>query len=410
MRGCSLESAMPRPKKTAVPSRSDINVNPCRLANKPAYRFVVTGPQPGGRRWRKFFETQARAEAYAHLRRVELSNVGTEGAALSAADRSEFLECRAKLEPYGVTLRQAVEMLLPTLATRSRTVPVERAVRAMREAQEHDGASVRHLSDLKSRLGQFERAFPGRELAGFSAVEVDAWLRELPVGNLARNHSRRIVGGLFTFGILRGWCLENPVSRIGKAKVAAGKVGILSAEQTARLLEGAPADAVAALAIAAFTGLRRAELERLDWREVRLAKGLVEVTASKAKTAARRFVPIRENLAAWLARHARPAGPVCPPNFRVRFDEARRSAGFRVLPGDRGTEWPDNGLRHSFASFHAAHFQDAGKLAVEMGHTTPGIVFQHYRELVEPEEAARYWNIRPAAAPANVVPMLAATA
>ncbi len=40
-----------------------------------------------------------------------------------------------------------------------------------------------------------------------------------------------------------------------------------------------------------------------------------------------------------------------------------------------------------------------------MGHTTPGIVFQHYRELVEPEDAARYWNIRIAAAPANMLSM-----
>ena len=36
------------------------------------------------------------------------------------------------------------------------------------------------------------------------------------------------------------------------------------------------------------------------------------------------------------------------------------------------------------------------ELAAEMGHTTPSIVFQHYRELVEPEEASRYWNIYPA--------------
>lgn len=377
---------------------------------RPALKFVVTGPKIQGKRWRRFFVTKVEAEAFLQQKKVERENQGSRAAEFPEALRIMASEAADALAPYGVSLREAVAMVLPILAARRKTVPVEKAVRAMREAQERDGASARHLSDLKSRLGQFERAFPGRELATFSTVEIDQWLRSLEVGNLARNHSRRIVGGLFTFGMVRGWCLENPVAKIGKAKVVAGKVGILSPEQTARLLEGAPADAVAALAIAAFTGLRRAELERLDWREVRLAKGLVEVTAGKAKTAARRFIPIRENLAAWLAVHARRAGRVCPPNFRVRFDEARRAAGFRVLPGDRGSAWPDNGLRHSFASYHAAHFQDAGKLAVEMGHTTPGIVFQHYRELVEPEEAARYWSIRPAAAPANVVPMLAATA
>lgn len=384
------------------------SVRPYRDPDRPALKFVATGPKIQGKRWRRFFSTKVEAETFLHQKKIERENQGQRGMEFPETLRIMAQEAAAALEPYGVSLREAVAMVLPILVARRQTVPVGEAVQAMRDAQRRDGASARHLSDLKSRLGQFERAFPGRTLASLTTAEVDQWLRSLPVGNLARNHSRRIVGGLFAFGILRGWCLENPVARIGKARVAPGRVGILTPEQTARLLESAPADAVAALAIAAFAGLRRAELERLDWREVRLAKGLVEVTAGKSKTAARRFVPIQENLAAWLTPLARKESPVCPPNFRVRFDEARRAAGFRVLPDDAGVEWPDNGLRHSFASYHAAHFQDAGKLAAEMGHTTPGIVFQHYRELVEPEEAARYWEIRPAAAPANVVPMLAA--
>lgn len=394
---------MPRAKKTAVPSRSDINVNSCRFAGKPEYKFVVTGPQPGGRRWRKFFEARPKAEAYAHLRRVELSNVGTQGAALSASQRSEYLDCIRDLEPFGVGLREAVQMLLPTLAALRATVPVDKAVAEMLKAQRGDGASRRHVSDLSSRLGQLERAFPGRGLATFTPLELDTWLRELPVANLTRNNFRRVVGSLFAFGMARGWCLENPVVKVGKAKVPASKIGILTPEQAETLLSHAPVDCVAALAIGAFAGLRRAELERLDWREVRLGKGLVEVTADKAKTARRRFVPIRENLAAWLAPFVCGEGPVCPVNWRKRFDAAREAAGLA------GNKWPDNGLRHSFASYHAGHFQDAGKLAAEMGHTSPAIVFQHYRELVEPDAAARYWNIRPVS-PHNVVSMLAATA
>jgi integrase len=52
-------------------------------------------------------------------------------------------------------------------------------------------------------------------------------------------------------------------------------------------------------------------------------------------------------------------------------------------------------LRHSFASYHLAHFQDAAKLALELGHTKQELLFQHYQELVTPEVAAKYWDIRP---------------
>ena len=376
---------MERPKK---PSKTDINVLPCRLAKKPNYRFVVTGAQTGGRRWRKYFGSKATADAYAHLRRVELSNVGTQGAALSQAQRVEYLDCVKELEPFGISLREAIRIVLPTLAARRRTVVLETAVATMIEMQTADKASTRHLEDLRSRLGQFARAFSGRMLATITTEEIDAWLRALPVASITRNNFRRVVGSLFAFGCTRKWCSENPVASVSKAKVKPGKVGILTPKQIANLLAGAPADAVPALAIGAFAGLRRAELERLDWSKVRLRKKLIEVTATTSKTAARRFVPIRPNLKSLLAPYARAEGPVCQSNFRKQFNTAREASGLS------GTKWPKNGLRHSFASYHAEHFKDAGKLAAEMGHTTPAVVFQHYRELVEPEDAARYWNVR----------------
>ena len=61
------------------------------------------------------------------------------------------------------------------------------------------------------------------------------------------------------------------------------------------------------------------------------------------------------------------------------------------------TDWPDNALRHSFASYHLAHFKDAAALALEMGHTDSGMIFNHYRQLVKPKEARRYWKIKPLA-------------
>ena len=71
------------------------------------------------------------------------------------------------------------------------------------------------------------------------------------------------------------------------------------------------------------------------------------------------------------------------------FDQARVAAGI--------VDWPDNALRHSFASYHLAHLRDAKALALEMGHTNEDMIFTNYRQLVKPKEAERYWNVRPAA-------------
>ena len=76
-----------------------------------------------------------------------------------------------------------------------------------------------------------------------------------------------------------------------------------------------------------------------------------------------------------------------PANARKLIDAARIRSGFE--------KWPSNALRHSFASYFLAKFQDAAALALQMGHTTTGMIFTHYREVVAPEHADAYWQIVP---------------
>jgi hypothetical protein len=71
----------------------------------------------------------------------------------------------------------------------------------------------------------------------------------------------------------------------------------------------------------------------------------------------------------------------------VLFDEDRERAGLL-------TNWPQNALRHSFGSYHLAKFQDAPALALQMGNSVD-VIMKHYRELVRPADAAKYWRIRP---------------
>jgi hypothetical protein len=58
-------------------------------------------------------------------------------------------------------------------------------------------------------------------------------------------------------------------------------------------------------------------------------------------------------------------------------------------------------LRHSFGSYRLAQFKDAA-VALQMGNS-PRMIFRHYREVVKPKEAARYWKIMPSAEAEKVV-------
>jgi integrase len=154
------------------------------------------------------------------------------------------------------------------------------------------------------------------------------------------------------------------------------------------------------LAIGAFAGLREAEIQRLDWHEIDLARGHIEVKAAKAKSARRRIVPIQPNLAGWLRPYAEMTGRVVPVGARRKLDRIREAAGL--------ARWPNNGLRHSFASYRLAAIHDAPRVAAELGHTSPQMLYSTYRELVLPEEAERYWKIDPQRGEAGKVVAFAA--
>jgi integrase len=88
-------------------------------------------------------------------------------------------------------------------------------------------------------------------------------------------------------------------------------------------------------------------------------------------------------------------GHVAPQGVRGKIDRVCERAAL--------TRWPKNGLRHSFASYRLAAIHDAPRVASELGHTSPQMLYSTYRELVLPEEAERYWKIAPAAEGKNVV-------
>ena len=241
------------------------------------------------------------------------------------------------------------------------------------------------------RLTLFCAEFPGRPCRTLDTAEIERWLFESRGDMLPQtiNNWRSSLHTFFAWAVRQKFLDSNPADGVTKPKLIRGAPEIWKPEDLDRLLHGAPPELVPALAIGAFAGLRNAEILRLEWREVNFESGLIEITASKAKTARRRLVKIEPNLALWLAPYKANTGKVWTLCQQAYHDNTRK------LCREFALAWPANGLRHSFASYHLAHFRNSASLSLEMGHMTPQMLFEHYREVVTPADAARYWEIVP---------------
>lgn len=274
------------------------------IKGKPFY--CVQWPRFPKGRDRQFFKEKIEAETFLKQKLAEQQNYGIEGMAFSLRQRAEYSECAEKLAPFNATLRDAVNFYLPHLQATNRSCAAKQLVDEILSGKKADGASHRYIQDLRSRLNQFAATFNGKPVAKITTTDIDQWLRDLtnlkgkPVAPTTRNNFRRILNVAFNIARDRGYCIDNPVAKSAKAKVIESAAGILTVEEMSRLLGNASEKLIPSIAIGAFAGLRRAELERLDWKEIDLESRLIEVTACKAKSARRRFIKIKPNLLLWL--------------------------------------------------------------------------------------------------------------
>jgi len=367
------------------------------VSTSPKYRFVLDLRAFG--KGRKFFKTRSDADAEARRQKTLLEIHSREAVGLSQRELSDFITGRKKLAEYGDTISEAVKFRVDYFERIRRSgVTVSQLAEEVLAAKQRDGRAPMYLADLRKRLTRFCADSSNRPIAAITIEELDNWLRDLPLSPKSRANFRANIGVLFSYASNRRIIDFNPITHTAKPKLPDNPPEIFTVDELRALLESANClspDVLPMLAIGAFAGLREAEIQRLDWTEIDLVRGHIEVKAAKAKSARQRIVPVRPNLAAWLQPYSGMTGRVVPAGARRKLARVREAAKL--------TRWPNNGLRHSFASYLLAAIHDAPRVAAELGHTSPQMLYSTYRELVLPQEAERYRKIVPKEETANVV-------
>jgi integrase len=342
---------------------------------------------PSGKRQRYFFGTKQDALNFCEEQRIRLKNHGTVGmSALGVGQLAQAATAFEALKPYRVTLNEVVTVWITRRQAADASIPFEAAMDSFMEWGKRSPSYTRSIRQTRNRL----RSLHGKLLNTITPADLTLAMDRMP--GSVRNFTIRILGGLFNFGVKRGFCVENPCKRLDMARREAVEIEIYSPTEIARILPVAQKhnpQLVPFLAVSFFCGIRRAEALRLDWSALDLHENFVKLPAAITKTRQARYVEISENCKAWLAPHAMDAGPVVP----FTPDVLRKRLG--ALKAIHKIRMIKHGTRHSFASYWLAKHGDINQLCRFLGHDDPETTFKHYAKAATKREAEKFWAIIP---------------
>src|SRR5260370_5949238 len=359
--------------------------------------YCLTVPKLGGGRRRRFFpptlEGKREAKTVREILKNQLENEGIAAVSLPEQLRTEAVKCQQLLEPVGSSLTEAVQFYWKEAKRVGGKKGLKDRIGGFAGVKRKAGRRESYVRILEWVLKAFAANYKERNVNEITRHHVEAWLDGNQ--NLATRKNRiRDLSIFFEFCRRRGYCASNPLENIERPIVTRGRPEIFTVDEAAALLTTADLhpelEFVPAIAIGLFAGLRTEEIKKLDWSNIDFEHREIDVDARIAKRRQQRNVEICDCLIAWLTPYAKAKGPVYPVKAaRRKMKQLRELA--------RIAKWPDNGLRHSYGSYHIAHFQNPNLTALQMGHATTDTLFNHYRNYrIRKKDAEMYWKLLPA--------------
>lgn len=364
---------------------------------------TVSWVEAGGMRRKQFADAK---DARSHARTVaERLAVGRVGAAeVSVADLDTLKAARAlvgntpivaALEEWAEARRLAGADVLNACRAWSRKhsgglppCTVAEAQALYLKAREKAGAKTK--AGAGRTLPRFTKDYGARQIASIPPEAISSWLDQFAHPVSRNSHRKRIVAFF-------RWCRDRAtppllaqdtrtapeiVERVREPNTVPGVVTPEQLRRAFDLVKSKAPDYLPVLALAAYCGLRRAEVHGQDWKDIVIEREFVRVTAAKPGTPARRLVPLPSAAVPWLVAARKAEGPLCENLALDRIRDICRTAGLDLA---------DNGFRHTYISARVAITGEMARVALESG-TSERVIHRHYRELLAPDEAAAWFE------------------
>src|SRR3954447_16792622 len=248
----------------------------------------------------------------------------------------------------------------------------------------------------RSLINQLDEEFGPRPAAEIVEVEWQMWADRLAREGISRS---RIRNHLAVASAIYGWAARPTRRLVDRNPTLAvelppndeqPRMRVCTAEEAAHLLAALEPDDQLPYALGFYAGLRRAEISRLDWRDVDLGGFRLQVRKSKAEAGPARRPPIAQTLRpklreAWVRQGQPSNGPVSAVSVMSGKLAIRATKAWKDRPSalERITL---HECRHTYASFLMAANYTVKEIMDYMGHSNLAMVQRYVKLLPRPEE------------------------
>ncbi len=345
-----------------------------------------------GKRKRVNFATKIEAQTFQEQSRIARANEGMTAFALPQQIRLDAAKAHDILAPHNVSILEAAKYYEKHVLA-FKTAPI------LKEIVKHYVADARNMNlrprtirDVENRLNTFAADFGASRLSDITLEQLCKWIQDGQWEPRTRINYLTKLSQLYGYAIKHKWADSNLTKQIARPSVDESSPEIFTVEQAKALLTYADEYGwLPYIAIGLFAGVRSAEMLRLNSKYINIEEKTITIGADVAKKRSQRIIDMQPALLAWLQP--------CADKFKTGVPiidlKAFHQNKSRFLKAAQIAKWSENGLRHSFASFHYAMFRDANETASQMGNSAD-IVHRHYKSLVSRSEAEKFWNLRPA--------------
>ena len=273
----------------------------------------------------------------------------------------EALECgRGRVK----RARECVRLGAEEMRKREKTVTFRKAVEAALEEREKKNRRARTVTDFRYYCKRLMVRNPGlaeRRMRSITSDDCRVYLQKAYGESPSQYRKARVImSGVFSTAIRHDWCDSNPVLRVEVPEVEEKPIEPLTIEEVERLEAAAQLpehqDMQLSLHLMLYCGIRPTEVSRIDpERDIDWQNRCVVVRPTTSKTGGGRVVPLRKADAITVR--------TIPHRWKERWHALRHKAGW-----GQSNPWQPDACRHSFATYHAAHFRNFPALQLEMGH------------------------------------------